>query len=149
MENNHITWNQYFMGIAELSAKRSKDPKTKVGCCIIDPINKHILSVGYNGLPYGMKDEDFDWNEENIGDKKPYVVHAEANAILNATQDLKDSVVYVTMFPCNECAKLLAQKKISKVIYKDDKYKYKEEGKIAIEIFNFAHISIEKYNCKE
>ena len=147
MRDNYITWPQYFMGIAKLSADRSKDPKTQVGCCIVNPDNKHILSIGYNGLPHGFDDKEFDWNESDnlIDDKHSYVVHAEANAILNANQNLEGSEVYVTMFPCNECAKLLAQSKVKKVIYKDDKFLHKDKGKAAMIIFNKAKIKVEKY----
>lgn len=142
---SNITWKEYFMGIAELSAKRSKDPKTKVGCCIVDPKTNHILGIGYNGLPKGFVDKEFDW-EEKIQDKNPYVVHAEANAILNSfNTNLEGAEVFCTMFPCNECAKLLSQKGIKKIIYKDEKYKKKKAGIVAEEIFKKANIEIEKY----
>lgn len=144
---NYISWNEYFMGIAELSAKRSKDPKTQVGCCIVSKETKHILSIGYNGLPYGMDDDDFHWEDstDKSKSKHSYVVHAEANAILNATNSIDGAVVYCTMFPCNECAKLLAQKRVSKIIYKDDKFFNKVEGQVALYIFNNAHIEVERY----
>lgn len=148
MEKSNISWKEYFMKIAEISAMRSKDPVTKVGCCIIDPESKHILGVGYNGLPKGFVDSDFDWEEKTGIDKKLFVVHAEANAILNATDKLEGAEVYVSMFPCNECAKLMAQKGIKKVIYKDDKYLKKPVGKIALEIFKKAGIEIEQYEEK-
>ena len=149
---DYISWNSYFMGIAELSAKRSKDPKTQVGACIIDPESKHILSIGYNGLPNGFNDDKFDWepSKENfLTCKNSYVVHAEANAILNATTSLDGSVIYVTMFPCNECAKLIAQSKIKKVVYKDDKFLHKDEGKVSMVIFNKANVEVEAYKEEE
>lgn len=139
---DNISWNEYFMGIADLSAKRSKDPKTKVGACIVDPDENHIISIGYNGLPRGMKDSEELWNSD---EKHAFVVHAEANAILNTNADLHGKTVYVTMFPCNECAKLLAQKGVKKVIYKDDKFLYKQSGKYALKIFECAGIDVEKY----
>jgi len=144
---NYISWDEYFMGIAELSAQRSKDPKTQVGCCIVDSKTRHILSIGYNGLPYGMNDDDFSWedSEDQLKSKHSYVVHAEANAILNASQSIDGALVYITMFPCNECAKLLAQKRVKKIIYRDSKYFDKVEGKIAINILSNAGIEIIQY----
>lgn len=149
---NYLSWKAYFMGIAELSAQRSKDPKTQVGSCIINPDNKHILSIGYNGLPHGFDDDEFDWNsskEDFLTNKNSYVVHAEANAILNSTTNLEGSHIYVTMFPCNECAKLIAQSRIKKVIYKDDKFLHKDEGKVSLKIFEKAGIEIEKFGSDD
>lgn len=138
---NNISWNEYFMKIAELTAERSKDPKTKVGAVIVDPVNHHVISIGYNGMPAGMKNEEKYW-DDNI--KHYYVVHAEANAILNSNTDLTNKYIYVSMFPCNECAKLIAQSGIKKVFYRNDKYLTKESGKIALEIFNSLNIEVEK-----
>jgi dCMP deaminase len=144
---DYISWKEYFMGVAELSSKRSKDPVTQVGCCIVDSSNKHILSIGYNGLPSGFNDDEFAWEKSSniLEDKNSYVVHAEANAILNADKDLTGAEVYVTMFPCNECAKLLAQKKVKKIIYKDARYLNKDKGKVALEIFKKAGIEVQEY----
>jgi dCMP deaminase len=144
---DYISWKEYFMGVAELSSKRSKDPVTQVGCCIVDPSSRHILSIGYNGLPRGFNDDEFSWEKSDdlIKDKNSYVVHAEANAILNADKDLTGSEVYVTLFPCNECAKLLAQKKVKKIIYKDARYLKKDKGKVALEIFKKAGITVQEY----
>jgi len=148
---DYLPWKDYFMGIADLSAQRSKDPKTQVGCCIVDPKSKHILSIGYNGLPYGFDDDNFNWekSESFVDSKNSYIVHAEANAILNATENLEGADVYVTMFPCNECAKLLAQKRIGRVIYKDERYLHKEEGKVSQIIFEKAGIEILPYEEKK
>ena len=125
---DYLSWNDYFMGIADLSAQRSKDPKTQVGCCIVNPDNNHILSIGYNGLPLGFDDNDFNWSksENFLENKHTYIVHAEANAILNANQNLEKSIAYVTMFPCNECAKLIIQSGIKEVVYLEDKYHERE-----------------------
>jgi dCMP deaminase len=144
---NYISWKEYFMGVADLSSQRSKDPKTQVGCCIVDPKTNHILSIGYNGLPQGFNDDDFNWDDSDsvIDSKHSYVVHAEANAILNASQSLEGSDVYVTMFPCNECAKLLSQSKVKKVYYKEDKYLHKDQGKAAKVIFDKAGIETIRY----
>ena len=118
-----ISWDEYFMGLAHLSALRSKDPNTQVGCCIVDNDNK-VVSIGYNGMPRGCKDEDMPW--ERVGDfkktKYAYVVHAELNAILNSPRSLKGCTLYVSLYPCNECAKAIIQAGIKKVIYESDKY---------------------------
>lgn len=122
---DYITWDEYFMGIALLSAKRSKDPNTQVGACIVNQFNK-IVGIGYNGFPIGCSDDDLPWERqsENINDTKyPYVVHAEANAILNSTKDLHGSRIYVALFPCNECTKLIIQSGITEIIYLSDKYR--------------------------
>ena len=118
-----ISWDEYFMGIAHLSAMRSKDPNTKVGACIVDKNNK-ILSVGYNGFPIGLSDDKFPWGREGgfKDTKYAYVVHAELNAILNSNTNLSDSICYVTLFPCNECSKAIIQSGIKKVVYESDKY---------------------------
>lgn len=123
--NKVINWDQYFMGVAKLSAFRSKDPNTQVGACIVSPNNK-IVGVGYNGLPWGCEDTDFPW-ENREGDlydtKYAYVVHAELNAILNSVQSLQGCRIYVSLFPCHECVKAIIQSGITKIIYEDDKYK--------------------------
>jgi dCMP deaminase len=135
------------MRIAETSAQRSKDPKTQVGACIVNPDNKHILSIGYNGLPRGFSDDDISWDESEdfMLDKHTYVVHAEANAILNAHQELGGSTLYVSMFPCNECAKLIAQAGVKKVVYSDDKYLYKKKGQASKVILEKAGVEIVQY----
>ena len=122
---DYINWDEYFMGIAMLAAKRSKDPNTQVGACIVSPDNI-IISTGYNGMPKGCSDDEFPWDREGQQDmtKYPYVVHAELNAILNANgRDLRGSRIYVALFPCNECAKAIIQSGISEVLYLSDKYK--------------------------
>jgi len=120
---NVLTWDQYFMGIAHLSAKRSKDPGTQVGACIVNP-DKRVVGIGYNGLPTGCDDDLFPWAREGepLDTKYPYVVHAELNAILNSTTSLKDCSLYVSLFPCNECAKAIIQSGIRRVCYESDKY---------------------------
>ena len=113
------------MGIALLSAKRSKDPSTQVGACIVDSKNNRILSVGYNGFPFGCSDDDFPWDREGetLCTKYPYVVHAELNAILNNRGvSLEGSKIYTALFPCNECAKAIIQSGIREVVYLSDKY---------------------------
>lgn len=120
---DYISWDKYFMGVALLSAMRSKDPRTQVGACIVND-KKRIVGIGYNGFPYGVGDDEFPWekNENWIDSKYPYVVHAEPNAILNATVSLDGATLYVTLFPCNECAKLIIQSGIKEVVFLEDKY---------------------------
>ena len=122
---DYINWDEYFMGIAMLAAKRSKDPNTQVGACIVSDDNI-IISTGYNGMPKGCSDDEFPWDRKGENDaatKYPYVVHAELNAILNASgRDLRGSRIYVALFPCNECAKAIIQSGIKEVMYLSDKY---------------------------
>lgn len=121
--NNYISWIEYFMGIALLSAERSKDAGTQVGVCIVSRDNK-ILSLGYNGMPTGCMDDSMPWGREGdpLDTKYMYVCHAELNAILNCTGNLRGAKIYTTLFPCNECAKAIIQSGISEVIYLSDKY---------------------------
>ena len=123
---NYISWDEYFMGVALLASMRSKDPNTQVGACIVDNENR-ILSTGYNGFPSGCSDDEFPWERE--GDfcetKYPFVCHAELNAISNfrgSKKDLVGAKLYVTLFPCNECTKLVVQNGIKEIIYLSDKY---------------------------
>ena len=124
---DYITWDEYFMGVAELSALRSKDPSTQVGACIVSQDNK-ILSMGYNGFPKGCSDDEFPWDKAHEQDdpynaKYFYTTHSELNAILNYRGgSLEGSKLYVTLFPCNECAKAIIQSGIKTLIYGSDKY---------------------------
>ena len=121
---DYISWDEYFMGIAILSGERSKDPNTQVGACIVGSDNR-ILSVGYNGFPNGCSDELFPWAREgsDLETKYPFVAHSELNAILNYRGgSLEGSKLYVSLFPCNECAKAIIQAGIKTVIYDSDKY---------------------------
>lgn len=144
---DYISWDDYFMGIALLSAKRSKDPNTQVGACIIDEDNK-IVGIGYNGFPRGCGDDKLPWKKksDNINETKyPYVVHAEANAILNSTKNLKNCTIYVALFPCNECAKLIIQSGIKKIIYLNNKYSESDSVKASVKMLNMAKVSFVKY----
>lgn len=119
---DYINWDEYFMGVAILASKRSKDPNTQVGACIVDKDNV-ILSTGYNGFPYGCSDDEFPWAREGTDTKYSYVVHAELNAILNSRgKDLKGATLYVDLFPCNECAKAIIQSGITELVYLYNKY---------------------------
>lgn len=147
MDKNYISWDDYFMGVACLSAKRSKDPNTKVGACIVNG-KKRIIGIGYNGLPCGCNDLDFPWtNDKNLDEldtKYPYVVHAEPNAILNSTEKLDGSTLYVTLFPCNECAKLIIQSGIKKIIFMEDKYKDTPGNIASRRMFDACNVIYEK-----
>jgi dCMP deaminase len=143
---DYITWDEYFMGIAMLSAMRSKDPNTQVGACIVDQQNK-IVGIGYNGFPIGCSDDILPWEREakNINDTKyPYVVHAEANAILNSTKDLHGAKIYVGLFPCNECAKLIIQAGIKEIVYLSDKYKDLDTTKASKRMLKMAGVKLRK-----
>lgn len=121
---DYISWDEYFMGVALLSARRSKDPNTQVGACIVNDKNK-IVGAGYNGLPIGCDDNEFPWEKQGefLHTKYPFICHAELNAILNNIgMDLHGCKIYTALFPCNECAKAIIQSGISEVIYLSDKY---------------------------
>ena len=147
---NYISWDEYFMGIALLSAQRSKDPNSQVGACIVSNDNK-ILSIGYNGFPLGCSDDEISWERE--GDfketKYPYVCHAELNAILNYTgATLRKSKIYVALFPCNECAKAIIQSGIKEVIYMCDKYADTDSVKVSKKLFDMSKVKYTKYETK-
>jgi dCMP deaminase len=121
---DYISWDEYFMGVALLSAKRSKDPSTQVGACIVNDKNK-IVGAGYNGLPIGCDDDEFPWEKQGdfLNTKYPFICHAELNAILNNIgMDLRNCKIYTALFPCNECSKAIIQSGITEVIYLSDKY---------------------------
>ncbi len=148
--NGSISWDEYFMGVAALSAMRSKDPHTQVGCCIVGAKNR-IASVGYNGLPFGCDDDEYPWNRHSDGiseneTKYPYVVHSELNAILNYRgESLEGAKMYVTMFPCCECAKAIIQSGIQEVIYRDEAYLYSPSGIAATRMFKSAGVSVRQF----
>ena len=147
---DYLSWDEYFMGIAFLSGMRSKDPSTQVGACIIDE-DKKIIGIGYNGFPQGSSDDEMPWDREGdfLETKYPYVVHAELNAILNSITSLKNCIIYVTHFPCNECAKAIVQVGIKKVVYFSDKHKSLDSTKASRKILENAqvemvHLEVEK-----
>ena len=144
----YISWDEYFMGVSLLAAERSKDPSTQVGACIIDDQNR-ILSTGYNGFPQGCSDDDFPWNrDESLGETKYlYVVHAELNAILNAGgKSLVDSRIFVSLFPCHECAKAIIQAGIKEVVYLSDKYNGTESDNASKRMLDAAGVKYTKLN---
>ena len=149
MTFDNISWDEYFMSIALLSAKRSKDPNTKVGACIVSTDYK-VLSLGYNGMPIGVDDNKIPWKSHSdtssfLESKYPYVCHAELNAILNSRHDLKGSTCYVTLFPCNECAKAIIQSGIKNIVYLDDKYHDQLEEIASRKLLDMAGVKYTKY----
>lgn len=147
MRNNYISWDEYFMGIALLSAMRSKDENTQVGACIVNNENK-ILSLGYNGMPIGCDDNLMPWrrNGAPLETKYMYVCHAELNAILNSpAPSLKGSKLYSTLFPCNECAKAIIQSGIKEIIYLSDKYADSDSDAASKKMFDMVGIKYRKY----
>lgn len=144
---DYISWDEYFMGIAMLSAERSKDNNTRVGACIVNEQHK-IVSVGYNGMPTGCDDDEMPWEREGetrLDTKYPYVCHAELNAILNSTALLSGCTLYVTLFPCNECAKAIIQAGIRTVIYDSDKYADQPSTIASRRMFNAAGVRYYRY----
>lgn len=144
---NNISWDEYFMGLAILSSLRSKDPNTKVGACIVD--NEHkVVSIGYNGMPIGIDETKISWNKgEGLDSKYLYVCHAEFNAILNTRNGaaLKGCILYVTLFPCNECAKAIIQVGIKEIVYLDNKYENQVTTLASRKMLELAGIKLTKY----
>jgi len=144
--SNYISWDEYFMGLALLSAQRSKDPNTQVGACIVNDKNK-IVGAGYNGLPIGCHDDEFSWSKEGefLDTKYPFVCHAELNAILNNIgMDLKGCTIYTALFPCNECTKAIIQSGISTVVYLSDKYAQSDSARASKLMLDKAGIAYRK-----
>lgn len=144
----YLSWDEYFMGIAVLSAKRSKDPSTQVGACIVNK-DKRIISVGYNGMPRCCSDDEFPWdkNDNPLDSKYLYVCHAELNAILNCDRgNVRDCICYTTLFPCNECAKAIIQSGMSEVVYMEDKYADSDSVVASKKMFDTAGVKYRLYN---
>ena len=148
--SDYISWDEYFMGVAILAAQRSKDPNTQVGACIVSNDNK-ILSIGYNGMPLNCSDDDFTWERDTADDNKYfYTVHSELNAILNYRGgSLEGSKIYVTLFPCNECAKIIIQSGIKEVIYLSDKYANSENNIASRKLFDACGVKYTKLALDE
>ncbi|MBQ8203282.1 MAG: dCMP deaminase family protein [Clostridia bacterium] len=145
--SDYISWDEYFMSIAMLSAMRSKDPSTQVGACIV--ANNKILSVGYNGMPHCCHDDDYPWDRgDGLDSKYLYVCHAELNAILNChSGSVKGSTVYTTLFPCNECAKAIIQSGVAEVVYACDKYSDTDSVMASKRMFDSAGVKYRAYNA--
>ncbi|XP_035723838.1 deoxycytidylate deaminase-like [Vespa mandarinia] len=146
--STYMDWDEYFMAVAFLVAKRSKDPITRVGACIVDNDNK-IVGVGYNGMPRGCSDDIFPWEKNSVNklnEKRLYVCHAEVNAILNKNSNkLKKCRMYVGLFPCNECAKVIIQSGLKTIIYMSDKYSHKIKTIAAKRMFDAAKVMYIRY----
>ena len=148
---DYLTWDQYFMGVAMLSAQRSKDENTQVGACIVNEENK-ILSMGYNGMPTGCNDDEMPWEREGnpLDTKYLYVCHAELNAILYyGGGSLKGARVYTTLFPCNECTKAIIQSGIKEVIYLSDKYADSDSVKASKRMFDLTKVKYRAYEPRK
>ncbi|MBP5678332.1 MAG: dCMP deaminase family protein [Bacilli bacterium] len=150
---DYLSWDEFFMGIAKLSAGRSKDPNTNVGACIVSEDNR-ILSIGYNGAPNNFNDDEFPWEREGIPTetKYMYVCHAEANAInnyLGSRKDLRGARIYVDLFPCNECAKGIIQAGIKEVIYLSDKYDGTDANLVAKHLFDACGVKYTKMDTSK
>lgn len=144
---DYLSWDEYFMSIAMLSAMRSKDPSTQVGACIVNS-EKRILSMGYNGMPKHCSDDEFPWNRDGspLSSKYLFVCHAELNAILNCNSgSVKGCTVYSTLFPCNECAKAIIQSGIAEVVYMSDKYSESDSVLASKRMFDTAGIKYRLY----
>ncbi|KAK9875901.1 hypothetical protein WA026_009688 [Henosepilachna vigintioctopunctata] len=145
---NYISWHDYFMATAFLAAKRSKDPCSQVGACIVND-EKKIVGIGYNGMPIGCSDEDFPWSKDSIDDlenKYLYVCHAELNAVLNKNSaDVKNCTIYVGLFPCNECAKVIIQAGIKEIIYLSDKHSHKTSTIASKRLLDAANVKYWQY----
>ena len=144
---NVLSWDEYFMGVALLSAMRSKDPNSRVGTCIVNAQNR-VVGIGYNGMPNGCSDEEFPWgrdSESELDRKYPYVIHAELNAILNSAGDLTDCTLYTALFPCNECCKAIIQSGIKKVVYLVDKYADTDAVIAAKRMFDSSGVVYQEY----
>lgn len=144
---DYLSWEQYFMGIALLSAQRSKDPNTQVGACIVDQRNR-VVGIGYAGFPSGCSDDDLPWAREGapLETKYPFVCHAELNAILNRNStDLAGCTIYTTLFPCNECAKAIIQSGITEVVFLSDKYRDTDTVQAATTMFRLAGVETREF----
>ena len=149
-KSNYLSWDEYFMAIALISAERSKDPNSQVGACIVDNNNK-IVSLGYNGAPIGYDDDkDMTWEREGnfLDTKYAYVCHSELNAILNSKIPVRDSRIYVTLFPCNECAKAIIQAGIKEIIYLSDKYNKTDSNIASKKMLNTCGVKYRQYEKK-
>ena len=144
---DYISWDEYFMGVAILSGMRSKDPNTQVGACIVSEDHK-ILSMGYNGFPIGCSDDEFPWEREGepLDNKYFYTTHSELNAILNYRGGSLDrATMYVTLFPCTECAKAIIQCGIRRLVYDSDKYKNTPSVVASKRMLKAAGVVLQRY----
>ncbi|CAH1267627.1 DCTD [Branchiostoma lanceolatum] len=146
--SDYLEWDEYFMAVAFLSAQRSKDPSSQVGACIVNS-EKKIVGIGYNGMPNGCSDDKLPWSrtaEDRLDTKYPYVCHAELNAILNKnSSDVKGCTMYVALFPCNECAKLVIQSGIREIVFMSDKYRHTPEMTASRRLLDLAGVKYTQF----
>ena len=148
--SDFLSWDEYLMGVALLSAQRSKDPNTQVGACIVNP-HKKIVGVGYNGFPFGCSDDEYPWERQGafLETKYAYTVHAELNAVINKiSENLYGCSLYVALFPCNECAKVIIQSGIREVVYLSDKYAHTEQVQASKRMFASAEVVCRRLEMK-
>ena len=141
-----LSWDEYFMALAHLSAVRSKDPSTQVGAVIVDS-NNRVVGLGYNGFPRGCDDKEFPWERDGefLNTKYPYVCHAELNAILNSIKSLKDCIIYVALFPCHECTKAIIQSGIKEIVYLSDKYTNTDSNRASKKMLDVAGVKYRRF----
>ena len=146
-----LPWDDYFMAVAVLSSYRSKDPNRQVGACIVNP-TKRIVGIGYNGFPVGCGDDALPWGRgtpggSSLDTKYPYVCHAEMNAIMNKNcESLDGCKMYVTLFPCNECAKLIIQSRVTEVVYCSDRYHATESMTASRRMLSLANVKTRRFS---
>ena len=147
--SDYYNWDETFMQICHIIAKRSKDPNSQIGACIVSDKNI-IIGLGYNGFPRGCSDDILPWNREGAyaETKYPYVVHAEANAVLNAPYSTEGAKLYCNLFPCNECTKIIIQRGISEIVYESDKYGDKKEYIASRKMLDLADVKYRQYICE-
>ena len=146
---DYLSWDETFVQLCNIIALRSKDPNTQNGSCIVNEKNI-ILGMGYNGFPYGCSDDELPWGREGsfCDTKYSYVVHAEANAIFNASGPVAGSRLYCNLFPCNECAKIIIQNGIKEVIFTSDKYHDQDIWKVSRKLFDLAGVKYREYKVE-
>ena len=144
---DYISWDDFFMGVAILASQRSKDPRTQVGACIVNS-DKRIVGVGYNGFPNGCSDDEFSWDKPEA---YKYIAHSELNCIMSCVNkaEFSSSIMYVTLFPCNECAKIIIQSGLKKIYYLEDKYKDTDSVIASKKMLDAAKVSYEKFIAKK
>jgi dCMP deaminase len=142
---NRLSWSDLRMLQAVLIAQRSPDPNTCVGAIVVK--DNKMISEGYNGAPRGIHPCQMPWEREGEYEDTKYawVTHAELNAILNARQNLKETSIFCTLFPCPECLKAIINAGITEVFYLDDKYIETNAGKVSTKMAELVDLKIKKY----
>jgi dCMP deaminase len=146
---NYFEWDETFMHMCKVIAQRSKDPNTQTGACIVNDKNI-VIGLGYNGFPRGCSDDHLPWDREGefCDTKYPYVVHSEENAVLNANANTEGAKIYCTLFPCNECAKVIIQRGIKEIVFESDKYHDNKEWQASRRMFDLAGVKYRQYISK-